>query len=56
MKWFSKKKPVKGIMKLVPNWIRARFDAAQTTKDNARHWAAAEFLSADAVLPVVASL
>ena len=26
----------------------ARFDAAQTTKDNARHWAAAEFLSADA--------
>ena len=29
-------------------WVRARFDAAQTTKDNARHWAAAEFLSADA--------
>ena len=26
----------------------ARFDAAQTTKDNARHWSAAEFLSADA--------
>lgn len=48
MRWFGKKKPVKGIMKLVPNWIRARFDAAQTTKDNARHWAAAEFLSADA--------
>ena len=32
----------------LPRWIRARFDAAQTTKDNARHWAAAEFLSADA--------
>ena len=48
MKWFGKKKPVKGLMKLVPNWIRARFDAAQTTKDNVRHWAAAEFLSADA--------
>ena len=28
----------------LPRWIRARFDAAQTTKDNARHWAAAEFL------------
>ncbi len=28
--------------------VFARFDAAQTTKDNARHWAAAEFLSADA--------
>ena len=32
----------------LPRWIRARFDAAQTTKDNAKHWAAAEFLSADA--------
>ena len=32
----------------LPRWIRARFDAAQTTKDNARHWGAAEFLSADA--------
>ena len=28
--------------------LRARFDAAQTTKDNAKHWSAAEFLSADA--------
>ena len=28
--------------------LRARFDAAQTTKDNAKHWGAAEFLSADA--------
>ncbi len=27
--------------------VRARFDAAQTTRDNARHWAAADFLSAD---------
>ena len=32
----------------LPRWIRARFDAAQTPKDNAKHWAAAEFLSADA--------
>ena len=28
--------------------VRARFDAAQTTADNARHWAAADALSADA--------
>lgn len=27
---------------------RARFDAAQTTHDNAKHWAAAEYRSADA--------
>ena len=28
--------------------VKARFDAAQTTKDNARHWSAADALSADA--------
>ena len=28
--------------------VKARFDAAQTTADNARHWAAADALSADA--------
>ncbi|MBQ9367069.1 MAG: phage portal protein [Victivallales bacterium] len=28
-------------------WIRARFDAAQTTKDNERHWSMADGLSAD---------
>ena len=27
--------------------VQARFDAAQTTADNARHWAAADHLSAD---------
>lgn len=27
--------------------VMARFDAAQTTKDNARHWAMADYLSAD---------
>ncbi len=32
----------------IPAWLRARFDAARTTKDNAKHWQAAEFLSADA--------
>ncbi len=30
-----------------PTVIRARFDAAQTTADNARHWAMADALSAD---------
>ena len=47
MKWFGKKEkphPIRATM----SWVRARFDAAQTTKDNAKHWAAAEFLSADA--------
>ena len=48
MRLFGKKpKAVKARFSL-PRWIMARFDAAQTTKDNARHWAAAEFLSADA--------
>ena len=27
--------------------VKARFDAAQTTTDNHRHWAAADHLSAD---------
>jgi hypothetical protein len=48
MRLFGKKpKAVKARFSL-PRWIMARFDAAQTTKDSARHWAAAEFLSADA--------
>ena len=47
MSWF-KKKTVRAATKMLPKWIRARFDAATTTKDNAKHWAAAEFLSADA--------
>ena len=48
MRLFGKKpKAVKARFSL-PRWIMARFDAAQTTKDNARHWSAAEFLSADA--------
>ena len=47
MRFFGRK-PLKAAVRLVPNWIRARFDAATTGKDNARHWAAAEFLSADA--------
>ena len=42
MRLFGKKpKPAKARLSL-PRWIMARFDAAQTTKDNARHWSAAE--------------
>ena len=48
MSWFKKKPSVVKAVLGLPKWIRARFDAAQTTKDNAKHWAAAEFLSADA--------
>jgi len=47
MKWFGKK-AAKPARHPIAAWLRARFDAAQTTRDNARHWAAAEFLSADA--------
>ena len=47
MNWF-RKKPGKSVLRPVARWLRARFDAATTTKDSARHWAAAEFLSADA--------
>jgi hypothetical protein len=28
--------------------VRGRYDAAQTTSDNERHWANADFLAADA--------
>ena len=48
MSWFSKRKERSKPPRVSGVWLRARFDAAQTTKDNARHWAAAEFLSADA--------
>ena len=47
MNWF-RKRSAKSVLRPVARWLRARFDAATTTKDNARHWAAAEFLSADA--------
>ena len=48
MRLFGKKPKAAKARFSLPMWIKARFDAAQTTKDNARHWAAAEFLSADA--------
>jgi len=34
----------------VSDYIRARYDAAQTTDENARHWAMADGLSADAAM------
>lgn len=46
--WPSKKMGRKAPNGRFVSWMRARFDAAQTTKDNAKHWGAAEFLSADA--------
>ncbi|MCR5414840.1 MAG: phage portal protein [Kiritimatiellae bacterium] len=48
--WPWRKSPGGGgrVRLALPKWMRARFDAAQTNKDNARHWSAAEFLSADA--------
>ena len=49
MNWFGRRaKKARTVWRPLAGWIRARFDAAQTTKDNARHWAAADFLSADA--------
>ena len=49
MRWFGKGRHVAAKARFsLPRWIKARFDAAQTTKDNAKHWGAAEFLSADA--------
>ena len=49
MRWFRKGRQVAAKARFsLPRWIKARFDAAQTTKDNAKHWGAAEFLSADA--------
>ena len=39
---------VKTAVKTVVRVIRAKFDSAQTTPDNMRHWANADFLSANA--------
>ena len=46
--WPSKKAEARKRPGILAKLLRARFDAAQTTKDNAKHWGAAEFLSADA--------
>lgn len=41
-------KRVKASARAAVRFIRAKFDSAQTTPDNMRHWANADFLSADA--------
>ncbi len=41
-------KRVKSAARTVVRVIRAKFDSAQTTPDNTRHWANADFLSANA--------
>ena len=43
----NKKKKHGKIRMLGRPTVRARFDAAQTTADNARHWSAADYFSAD---------
>lgn len=53
MRWAFWKQPKQATeppqkAKLEQRRIVARFDASTTTADNAKHWAAAEFLSADA--------
>ncbi len=45
---FGKTKKAPSGERALPMVLRARFDAAQTTADNARHWAMADGLSADA--------
>ncbi|OHB60789.1 MAG: hypothetical protein A2Y12_16095 [Planctomycetes bacterium GWF2_42_9] len=46
MWWFGKNKERK-VIQPAGRILRARFDAAQTTADNQRHWANADSLSAD---------
>ena len=48
LNWFKKSKPKQQTHSVpVANVVRARYDAAQTTADNARHWAMADAMSAD---------
>jgi len=44
---FGKNKNASSKKRSLPAVIRARFDAAQTTAENARHWAMADSMSAD---------
>ncbi len=48
MKLWPWTKRVRATVKTVVRVVRAKFDSAQTTPDNARHWANADFLSANA--------
>lgn len=45
---FKSRTPPPPLLPLTQRMVHGRFDAAQTTRDNIRHWAAADFLSADA--------
>ena len=45
---FVKKSRTKTVRTVVPVKLRARYDAAQTTRENIRYWAMADGLSADA--------
>ena len=47
MAWWPFKQ-VKATVRTAVRVIRAKFDSAQTTPDNMKHWANADFLSADA--------
>ena len=44
--WPFRSKP-KRIRRTVPVTLHAKYDAAQTTRENIRHWAMADGLSAD---------
>ncbi|MCG3178320.1 MAG: hypothetical protein BIFFINMI_00646 [Phycisphaerae bacterium] len=51
MGWWPWTKPVKSVARAaarVVRFVRAKFDSAQTTPDNMKHWAQADFLSANA--------
>jgi len=48
MTWFEASRRAAGRMLRAWRIVRAKFDAAQTTPDNRRHWANADLLSADA--------
>ena len=47
LNWFKKSKPQIQRQLPVANVVRARYDAAQTTAENARHWAMVDAMSAD---------
>ena len=44
---FRKDRKASSQTRSLPAVVRARYDAAQTTAENARHWAMADALSAD---------
>ena len=44
---FRKDRKASSQKRSLPAVVRARYDAAQTTAENARHWAMADALSAD---------